>query len=75
MFDAFRVGVKHSLAVPNQRKAGLKMLGAWLPEEEIAFLKKQAHAQGVTVTDIIRAAIERLEAEAKTDSKNAKRKP
>lgn len=50
------------------------MLGAWLPEEELAFLKKLAHSKGVTVTDVIREIITRLEAENKPKSKNEKAK-
>jgi hypothetical protein len=51
--------------VPNQRKAGLKLVGAWITDEELLFLKQLAAENQSTVTDLVREAVMRLEKDSK----------
>lgn len=37
------------------------MLGVWLPVEEIAILKKGAKRRGVSIAQLVREAVERIE--------------
>ena len=39
------------------------MLGVWLPSEELAILRKEAKRRGVSIAQLIREAIERIETE------------
>ncbi|HEV2210253.1 MAG TPA: hypothetical protein VG167_15860 [Verrucomicrobiae bacterium] len=43
--------------MPNQRKAGLKLVGAYLAPRERAQLKAEAKRRGLTVADLVRELV------------------
>jgi predicted HicB family RNase H-like nuclease len=43
--------------MPNQRKEGKKMLGAWIPDELAAVLKRVAKADGVSLSTLVEKII------------------
>lgn len=49
--------------MPNQRKKGKKKVGLWVDENQEARLREIAKANGMTVSDLIKEALRRMEGE------------
>ena len=49
--------------MPNQRKKGKKKVGLWVDEAQEARLKQIAKAAGMSVSDLIKESLRRMEIE------------
>lgn len=53
--------------MPNQRKKGQKLIGAFVTEQTLARMKAEAKKRGITVSELVRQLLEENNVSAKKD--------